>query len=65
MEIQAGIAQDDPRYTSEWLFDLLNAGRLAEAAWSGFLKARKTGTYKIFDILKTGTMQHDPSPLKR
>lgn len=65
MEIQAGIPQDDPRYTSEWLFDLLNAGRLAEAAWSGFLKARKYGTYKILDILKTGTMQRDLSPLKR
>ncbi|MFA7256337.1 MAG: hypothetical protein WC047_02015 [Kiritimatiellales bacterium] len=65
MEIQAGIPQEDPRYTDQWLFDLLNEGRLAEAAWSGFLKARKYGTYKILDILKTGTMQRDPSPLKR
>jgi hypothetical protein len=65
MEIQAVFPQEDPRYTGEWLFDLLNAGRLAEAAWSGFLKARKCGTYKILDILKTGTMQRDPSPLKR
>lgn len=65
MEIQAGIAQDDPRHTAEWLLDLLAEGRLAEAAWDGFLKARKYGTYKIIDLLKTGTMQHDPSPLKR
>ncbi|MDD3277100.1 MAG: hypothetical protein PHP93_08640, partial [Kiritimatiellales bacterium] len=65
MEVQAGIPQDDPRYTDQWLFDLLDAGRLAEAAWSGFLKARKYGTYKIIDLLKTGTLQHDPSPLKR
>ncbi|MFA7369116.1 MAG: hypothetical protein WC334_05680, partial [Kiritimatiellales bacterium] len=65
MEIQAGIPQQDPRYTGEWLIDLLHEGRLAEAAWSGFLKARKYGTYKILDILKTGTMQRDPSPLKR
>jgi len=65
MEVQAGIPQDDPRYTDQWLFHLLEAGRLAEAAWSGFLKARKYGTYKILDILKTGTMQNDPSPLKR
>ena len=64
-EIHAGIPQEDPRYTDQWLFDLLNEGRLAEAAWSGFLKARKCGTYKILDILKTGTMQSDPSPLKR
>jgi len=65
MEIQAGIPQEDPRHTGEWLLDLLDEGRLAEAAWSGFLKARKYGTYKILDILQTGTMPHDPSPLKR
>jgi hypothetical protein len=65
MEVQAGIPQDDPRYTDQWLFHLLEAGRLAEAAWSGFLKARKYGTYKIIDLLKTGTLQRDPSPLKR
>ena len=64
-EIQAGIPQEDPRYTNEWLLDLLDEGRLAEAAWSGFLKARKTGTYKIIDLIKTGTIQRDPSPLKR
>ncbi|MBI9021293.1 MAG: hypothetical protein JEZ10_08590 [Verrucomicrobia bacterium] len=65
MEIQAGIPQNDPRHTAEWLLDLLTEGRLAEAAWDGFLKARKYGTYKIIDLLKTGTMQHEPSPLKR
>ncbi|MGE4489394.1 MAG: hypothetical protein AB7E95_07625 [Kiritimatiellales bacterium] len=64
-EIQAGIPQDDPHYADQWLFDLLNAGRLAEAAWSGFLKARKYGTYRIIDFLRTGTLPHDPSPLKR
>jgi hypothetical protein len=65
MEIQAGFPQDDPRCADEWLFDLLDGGRLAEAAWSGFLKARKCGTYKIMEILQTGTMTRDPSPLKR
>lgn len=65
LEIQAGIPQEDPRYTDQWLLDLWNEGRLAEAAWSGFLKARKYGTYKIFDLLQTGAMQRDPSPLKR
>ncbi len=64
-EIQAGIPQQDARYTDEWLFDLLREGRLAEAAWDGFLKARKVGTYKILDLLKTGSMPRDPSPLKR
>ena len=65
IEVQAGISQEDPDYTDQWLFDLINAGRLAESAWDGFLKARKFGTYKIAEILKTGTMARETSPLKR
>lgn len=65
MEIQGGFDQKDPEYASEWLFDLLQEGRLAECAWDGFLKARKYGTYKIAEILKTGTMLRESSPLKR
>ncbi|MEM5946952.1 hypothetical protein WKV44_00170 [Spirochaetia bacterium 38H-sp] len=64
-EIQAGIMQEDPRYTSDWLWLLLEEGRLAESAWDGFLKARKYGTYKIMEVLETGTMQRETSPLKR
>lgn len=65
MEIQAGIDQQDPNYTHQWLFDLLYSGRLAEAAWDGFLKARKYGTYKIEEVIRTGTMQREKSPLFR
>ena len=65
LEIQAGIPQEDPEYTGEWFFDLLHEGRLAESAWDGFLKARKYGTYKIQEILETGTMARETSPLKR
>jgi hypothetical protein len=65
LEIQAAFPQQDPEYTHEWLFDLLNAGRLAECSWDGFLKARKYGTYKIEEILRTGTMTREGSPLKR
>ena len=64
-EIRAGIAQDDPRYADQWLFDLLTVGHLAEAAWDGFLKARKYGTYKIQEVLTTGTMTRESSPLRR
>ena len=64
-EIQAGFKQDKPKYCHQWLFDLLNSGRLAEAAWSGFLKARKCGTYKIFEVLETGKIQKSMSPLER
>ena len=65
MEIQAGIPQEDPRYAHQWLMDLLRAGRLAEAAWDGFLKARKYGTFKVLEVLETGTMERETSPLKR
>jgi hypothetical protein len=65
LEIQAGIDQQDPEYTNEWLIDLWNEGRLAESGWDAFLKARKYGTYKIGEILETGTMARETSPLKR
>jgi hypothetical protein len=64
-EIQAGVMQQDPQYTDQWLFDLLRAGRLADSAWNGFLKARKYGTYKIHEILQTGTMERETSVLRR
>ncbi len=64
-EIQAGVPQQDPQYTDQWLFDLLRAGRLADSAWNGFLKARKYGTYKIHEILQTGTMERETSVLRR
>lgn len=64
-EIQAGIRQEDPAYTDQWLFELLHKGRLADAAWSGFLKVRKLGTYKIFEILENGTMTHESSAVLR
>jgi hypothetical protein len=51
LEIQAGIPQEDPRYAGEWLFDLLNEGRLTEVAWNGFRKVEKRGTYAIRDLL--------------
>jgi hypothetical protein len=65
VEIQAGIDMEDPRYTDQWLFDLLEHGRLAESGWDGFLKGRKYGTYKIEEVLRTGTMVREKSPLRR
>ena len=46
-------------------FELLDQGRFAEAAWSGFLKARKYGTYKIYELIATGTMSRSGDPLTR
>ncbi len=49
--LAAGIAQQDPQYTNEWLFDWLESGWLAEAAVQGFLEAPKYGTYNIETIV--------------
>lgn len=65
MELGAGIRQHDPAYAHQWLFDYLRKGRLADAAWAGFLKARKRGTYAIIDYLKTGAFTYNTSPLHR
>lgn len=64
-EIQATLPQSEPEYAVEWMRELLVQGRFAEAAWSGFLKARKYGTYKIEEILATGTMERESNPLRR
>jgi hypothetical protein len=64
-EIGAGIKQLNPEYLNEWLFDYLNKGLLAEAAWSGFLKVRKLGTYKILEVLETGRIKREESPILR
>jgi hypothetical protein len=65
LDHRAGISQEDPEHTDEWLFDLLNEGRLAQTAWDGFLNTRKCGTYKIESIITSGTMSRERSPLKR
>jgi hypothetical protein len=64
-EIQAGVKQEHPEYADQWFFDILSDGRFAEMAWAGFLKARKLGTYKIFDILDEGKISNEHSPLMR
>ena len=64
-EIGAGFKQKNPKHTNQWLFDLLKKGRLAEAAWNGFLKGRKYGTYNIVDFLHSGTFNSSNNPLYR
>lgn len=64
-EIQAGIRQENPDYTDQWLYDLLNRGTLAESAWDGFLKARKLGTFKIKQVLERGFLEKETHPVLR
>lgn len=51
LRIGSGILQGNPSYTKEWLFDLIERGRLAESAMNGFLEIEKLGTYKIEKII--------------
>lgn len=52
--IGAGMEQQDPRFTHEWLFDWLQTGWLAQAAVEGYLDAPRMGTYTIEDIVLHG-----------
>jgi hypothetical protein len=58
-EIRAGISQNDPRFTHEWLFDWVKSGWLAEAAMSGFLDGRQFGFRNIVDVVFKGVV--DPT----
>jgi hypothetical protein len=65
-EIHAGVSPAGPlEACGEWLFDLRESGRLAEAAWDGFLKARKLGAYKIERLVRTGEFREGASPLEQ
>ncbi len=46
-----GAMQENPNHTSQWLFDWLNQGYLAEAAMQGFIEGEKLGTLKIEKII--------------
>ncbi len=45
--IGAGIPQENPKYTHEWIIDYLNNGWLAEAALQGYLEAPREGVGNI------------------
>ncbi|MGI6373831.1 MAG: DUF6938 domain-containing protein [Patescibacteria group bacterium] len=53
ISIGAGIDSFDPRYTDEWLTDMLNSGNLARAAMNGFLNAESMGTYNIERLINS------------
>ncbi len=51
LHVGAGMLQENPKYTDQWLFDLLNAGDFAEIAMQGFVEIQKLGTYNIKRII--------------
>lgn len=53
-KIGAGLVQEDPHLTHEWLFDWVRSGWLAEAAMDGFLDGRQFGVDNIRKIVFEG-----------
>ncbi len=47
----SGHNQENPAYTDEWLFEWIDNGSLAEAAWEGFTEAPRFGTYNIEKVI--------------
>lgn len=65
-DVHAGIKPAGPiEHTDQWLFDLRESGILAEAAWDGFLKGRKLGSYMIEELVRTGSFTTGSSPMQR
>jgi hypothetical protein len=48
----AGLKQDAPAVAGDWLRDWLEDGTLAAAAWSGFLRLPKFGTFRILELVR-------------
>ncbi|MFH1112020.1 MAG: hypothetical protein V1712_03030 [Patescibacteria group bacterium] len=61
--VGAGITQNDPKYTKEWLFDWLGSGGLARVAWNGFVEAPTHGTYRIEGIITGEKVELEQLPL--
>jgi hypothetical protein len=51
-EAGAGVKQRDPRFMAERLLDWIEDGTLAGAAWSGYMRLPKFGTYRIASALR-------------
>jgi hypothetical protein len=51
MKMGTGIPQEDPMFADDWLFEWIENGLLAEAAWEGFIEAPKFGTYNIEKLI--------------
>jgi hypothetical protein len=58
-----GVAQNDPRYTDEWLFDWIDSGGVARMAWNGYVEAPTHGTYRIEDVVLGNRSEIQPLPL--
>ncbi|MFH1192181.1 MAG: hypothetical protein V1655_01775, partial [bacterium] len=51
IHLGAGISQRNTKFTAEWLFDIINDGRLAESAMEGYIKAESQGAENIRKVI--------------
>jgi hypothetical protein len=49
--VGGGVHQLDAKYTNEWLFDWVNSGGLARAAWNGYMESPTHGAYRIQSVI--------------
>ncbi|GEM_PF-5825618 len=56
-DLGAGIAMaGDASTCNEWLFDILDEGRFAQAAWNGFMNVPRKGTFNVEKLVRFGKM---------
>jgi hypothetical protein len=53
LRLGSGTLQQNPDYTNQWFFDLLESGWFAEAAMQGFIEGKKLGTLNIEKIISS------------
>ncbi len=51
LQLGSAIPQKNPKYTNEWLFDLLETGWFAEGAMQGFVESPNLGTFNIEKVV--------------
>ncbi len=61
--VGGGVAQSDPKYTNEWLFDWINSGGLARMAWNGYIEAPTHGSYRIESIITGEKVELEKLPM--
>ncbi len=47
----AGLKQSDPRFAADWIGEWISDGTFAAAAWSGYMRLPKFGTYRILETI--------------
>ncbi|MEI7741580.1 MAG: hypothetical protein WCJ29_03680 [bacterium] len=63
LQVGAGVKQNNPKYTDEWLFDWVVSGGLARLAWNGFVEAPTHGAYRIEDVINRRLSELEVLPM--